>query len=67
MFMFSWLKNTETQYDDIEKKTLTVIQCLAEVWQLVTESKYFIKLYINYFALKSNFSQVSDANKKITY
>ena len=56
MFISFWLEDTETQYNTMEREALAVVQYLAEVWWLVTGSKYPIKFYIDYSALENIFT-----------
>lgn len=50
----------------MERKAFVVVQCLGEVWWLITKSKYLTKLYTNHFALKGIFTQGSDAHNRIS-
>ena len=59
--MSSFWEDAETRYDTTEGEALSVLQWLAEVGWLVTESEYPIKLYTNHSALESIFTQESDA------
>lgn len=65
MFMSFCLEDAETRYDTTEREALAVIRCLAEVRWLVTGSEYPTKLYPDYSALKSIFTQGSDTHGRI--
>lgn len=65
IFISFWLEDAKTQYDTKKQDALAVVQYLAEVWQLVTESKYLTKFYIDYSALKIYFTQGSDIHERI--
>ncbi len=65
MFMFFWLKDTETRYDTTEREALAVVRFLAKVRWLVTGSEYPTKLYTDHPALESIFTQGSDTHCRI--
>ena len=65
MFLSFRLEDVETRYTTIEQESLIIIKSLAEVRWLVVGNKYLIKIYIDYFILKS-ILRTGDIYRKIT-
>jgi len=64
MFLLFRLENVEIRYTTTERESLIIIKSLAEVRWLVVGNKYLIKIYIDYFILKS-ILRTGDIYKKI--
>lgn len=65
--MSFWFEDVETRYDITKNEAFAVVQGLAEVRWLVIRSDYSTKLYTDYSALESIFTQRSDTYRKSSH